>query len=129
MTVAAVPNYTSRRNLYLVEWANYPPKEQQADASGRAEIVYGPVPAARLWVVERLTIYCDSVTIPMFRWYVGDPHLYNIMEATDNGDFDAAEYPTGVPVGGGLYVRGVFTGAQAGSRAWLRLQYKVLQWQ
>lgn len=130
MTVAAtgVPFVATRRELRLVEWANYPPREVLANVNGRAEVRYGPVPAGKIWAVERLTIYSDSTTVPIFRWYLGDPKLYNIMEATDNGDFDAAEYPTAVPVGQGLSVVGVWTGAQEGDRCWLRLQYKVYEW-
>lgn len=106
----------------LVDRLNDPPYLTDVAPDGSATVTLPVVPDGRIQVVERIVIGSDSTTRPEVRVHLGTPDPVDVVDGTDRGRFDVAEYPMGLVVPAALSLLLVWSGADAGSRVWARVQ-------
>lgn len=108
----------------VTEAALSEPLQAVADASGRAQVELGPVPAGATMEVERISLRVeDTTSIPIALVYIGDAQQRNVVDGTPEGDIAFADYPRGlrVPAGGKLTIE--WREADADAVCTARLQY------
>lgn len=84
-------------------------------AAGQADVILGPVPVGFVWRISRAVVSSTSALVPIARLYKDRVNVANLVSGTDAGNFDEAEYPTGLQLQGGQRLIIRFTNATNGA--------------
>lgn len=112
----------------IVNAALSEPRQDEADASGRAEIVFDSPGTNLTREVERIILHSTSSVEPEALVFVGAEDDVNFMDGSPEARRAAADYPRGLRVPGDQVLRVVFNGADSGSICTARIQYVDMQW-
>lgn len=95
---------------------------QAADASGIAEVRFGPVPVGRVWDVERIIVHVDSANTTTALVFLGDTEIPNLLDGTPSGNLNVADCNPPIHVPDGEYFTIRWTGAVQGELCSARIQ-------
>ena len=97
------------------------------NAAGDGEVILGPVPASRRWVLARLAVFCtDDDPMPVASVYDGTASPGNLIDATYTGAQDVSDMG-GLPLDQSEFLTVRWTGGQALAVATVRLTgYEVV---
>lgn len=98
-----------------------------AGADGSILVEFDPVDSGCLWLVERITVLCDSSTPTQAAAYAGSPAARNFVDGTAHGNFDTADEASPILVDSNVVFTLQWTGASAGARGTARIQYQLVQ--
>jgi hypothetical protein len=90
-------------------------------------VEFDPVDSGSLWLVERITVLCDSSTDTQAVAYAGSPAARNFVDGTSRGNFDTADEASPILVDSNVVFTVQWTGASAGARGTARIQYQLVQ--
>lgn len=97
-----------------------------ATASGTVTGTFQPVPAGRLWLVERIVVSCTSSTPTAAAFYTDNVNAAGLVEGTSAGNFDIADENSPLAVDGGSTLIVQWTGASVGAVGTCRVQVREL---
>lgn len=97
-----------------------------ANAAGIAQAVFPAVPEGYLWLVERMTVMCDSALPTQATVYAGDPIPINLIDGTSRGNLDVADETSPALVQTGLPLTAVWSGCTPGAIGTIRVQYQLV---
>lgn len=80
-----------------------------------------------LWLVDRAVVSCTSSTPTRVRLYEGQEAVGSLLSGSASGNFDEADYPTGVLLQSGMQLLAVWSNASDGARGTVVLQVRVLR--
>jgi len=112
------------------ELADYVEVEKSTAAAGADGIVLLELPqldAEERWLLDHAVTSCTSTTVTDLRYYVGAIRDTSIVEQTDNGNFDVADWPNGLRVGPSGILTLRWGGCSAGAIGTANLQIRVLR--
>jgi hypothetical protein len=98
-----------------------------AGADGVILVEFPPVDAGTLWLVERITVMCDSSTPTQAVAYAGSPAARNFVDGTSRGNFDTADQASPILIDSNVVLTLQWTGASAGARGTARVQYQLVR--
>jgi hypothetical protein len=94
---------------------------------GTALAVAPQLELGELWLVDRAVVSCTSTTESVARVYENAAAPGFLLSGTASGNFDEADYPTGMLVQSGGQLLIVWTQASDGAVGTARLQVRVLR--
>lgn len=97
------------------------------NAAGDGEVILGPVPASRRWVLARLAVFCTvDDPMPVASVYDGTASPGNLLDATYTGAQDVSDMG-GLALDQSEFLTVAWTAGQAGAVATVRLTgYEVV---
>lgn len=97
-------------------------------AAGGIATAAGPqLDLSELWLVDRAVVSCDSSTPTRVRLYEGQVGPGALLSGSASGNFDEADYPTGVLIQSGSQLVAVWSNASDGARGTAVLQVRVMR--
>lgn len=96
-------------------------------AGGIAQLELPQLAGEQMWLVDHAVIACTSATPTQARWYDSWPADGNLLDGTDSGNFDVADWPAGLVVRPSTSVVVRWTGASAGAVGTIVVQYRLLR--
>jgi hypothetical protein len=124
--VLPIPSGSPISQWAVTDWGT-PNAVTPPAAAGRALVNFGTLDTGTQWLVDRAVIVCDSTTDTALRLYADEVSTRNLLSGSDRGNFDEAEYPSGLLIRGGSALLAVWTGCSAGAVATIRLQTRVMR--
>jgi hypothetical protein len=102
-------------------------RRSAAAAGGVATIDVGQLGSEEMWLLDHAVVQCTSSASTRLRLYetVVDP--LQLLDGSDKGNFDVADWPAGLLLSPGTSLVAQWTGAAAGAVAALTLQVRVLR--
>lgn len=110
----------------LVDFLRHTVRTEPA-AGSQAAVDLGQLDPDELWLVDRAVVSCDSTTKTSLRLYETTPDPLRLLSGSDLGNFDEADYPTGLQVAPSTSLVAVWSNASDGARGVLRLQGRVMR--
>jgi len=110
------------KSALLRERVQDEPYSTSAGPDGVATIELPAVPNGEQWAVERIVVGNTGQMLPECRIYLGRPTPTNLVDGTQTGRLDVAEYARDLVVPQGVKLTAQWTGATPGSLCWIRLQ-------
>jgi hypothetical protein len=120
MTIPLPSSISTASQWQLVDWLSLTQKATAA-ATGIARVELPALDTGEMWLIDRAVVACTSTTRTTVRIYVGSTTDVPL-SGSDSGNFDEAEYPSGLLVKPSQVLIAQWTGAVNGSIATLRLQ-------
>lgn len=110
----------------LLDYVSRPFRSQPATA-GAAQIELAELDSDEMWLVDHAVVNCSSTTPTQLRWYdsVVDPAA--LLDGSNAGNFDVADWPAGLQLGPSTRLLVRWTGASDGAIGTLTLQARVLR--
>lgn len=99
--------------------------EQAVSVGGEARVIFGPVPANRMWLVQRYVISVTGSPGSVCSIYTDEIATSTLEDGTISGDLDVGEGEPSLIVASGSVLIFHWLGAGAGNTASARLQYAV----
>lgn len=98
----------------------------KAASGGKCSVTFDQVPVDRLWLVDRLIVFCTSGT-PTIAYVFDDPAepTNALLGGTNAGNFDYDDANNPYLVDGGKQLHILWTGASNGAIGTARAQYRV----
>lgn len=128
MTVALPQSVSAASSWQLSDWTD-PVLTSPPAAGGTTQVEFRQLDVSELWLIDRAIIQCDSTTDTKLRLYASSAVVPNLLSGSDSdastGNFDEAEYPSGLLLRPTQWLLAVWTGASDGARATIRLQARV----
>lgn len=130
MSGFVLPRYVggSARGWELADYVEVEKSTAAAGADGVAVLELPQLDGDERWLIDHAVTTCTSSTVTDLRYYLGTVGRdTSIIEQTDNGNFDVADWPNGLRVGpsGVLTLR--WTGCSTGAVGSANLQIRVLR--
>jgi hypothetical protein len=122
----ALPYAVPAASSWQVRSWRYLQESATVGADGTARIDFDQLPGDVMWLVERATSSCSGAAGSELRLYQGEP-AGALLSGTSRGSFDEADYPLGMLVEPSTWLAAVWTGAEVGATAKLRIQVRELQ--
>lgn len=95
-------------------------------AGGRAAIEFDQLDTNELLLVDHAVVFCDSAAPTSVRWYAGGEDPQRLLDGSDRGNFDVADWPAGLQLTAtSLLV--VWSGATDGAIGALTAQARLLR--
>lgn len=110
----------------LVDW-QLPAWQSDPAAGGVATLRGDQLANDELWLIDRAIIDCSSVFVTSLRLYEDAPDPSRLLDGSDRGNFDVAEYPSGLVVRPSSVLVAQWTGASDGAVGTLRLQVRQMR--
>jgi hypothetical protein len=98
-----------------------------AAAGGTCQIAFGPVPEDQLWLLERVTVSCNSSTASSCTLYADVVDPSRALDYTPTGNFDVADESCPIQLETGTTLLVVWSAASAGAKGTARVQYRILR--
>lgn len=99
---------------------------QPAPASGVAQGELPAVPDGYLWLVDRMTVMCDSAAPTQATVYAGAPSPLNFVDGTSRGNLDVADETSPILVETGESLTVLWSGCTPGAVGTIRVQYQLV---
>lgn len=96
-------------------------------AAGACQGLLAQVPTDQLWIVDHAVAYCTSATSTVLRMYSDAAQPQYLLDGTDDGNFDVADWPNGLQLVPGRSLLAVWSGAADGAVGTLTVQMRVMQ--
>lgn len=96
-------------------------------AGGACSLALPDVEANELWLIDHMVVACDSTTPTTLRLYNGREDPLGLLDGSDRGNFDVADWPTGLHLASTRFLLAVWSGASDGARGVLTVQYRSLR--
>jgi hypothetical protein len=98
-----------------------------AGDDGRAVVEVPPLSQDELWLVDHAVVACSSTAPTSVRWYQDTETPARLLDGSDAGNFDVADWPAGLQLVPGAALLVVWSGATAGAAAAVTMQARVLR--
>ncbi|MCW2754665.1 MAG: hypothetical protein JWQ32_2076 [Marmoricola sp.] len=126
MTTLPVPSSPSDQWV-LNDYKQVVGTSPAAPASGITQLTFGPVPDNQMWLLDRITVSCNSAAVTTCTLYLdiaSDP--LHALDYTPSGNYDVADEAAAIqiPTNSSLIVQ--WTGATPGAVGNARAQLRVL---
>lgn len=120
--MVTLPVYTGSATAWqLVDFLNVQLRSDPA-AGGRASIDAGQLDPDEMWLVDHMVVWCDSAPATTVRLYESMADPLRLLDGSRTGNFDVADWPSGLQVRPSTSLLAVWEGAGQGSRGVLTLQ-------
>lgn len=96
-------------------------------AGGTATLTLPQLAFDELWLVDHAVVSCTSQTSTTVRWYADTVDPARLLDGSDTGNFDVADWPAGLQLAPGSCLVSVWSGADDGAVGVLTLQARVLR--
>jgi hypothetical protein len=110
----------------LVDWID----EQQSSApatGGVATVEFDQLEQDEMWLIDHAVIQCPGENGTVLRIYDGGVHPLRLLDGSDRGDFDVADWPAGLRIRPSSFLVAQWVGVLDGSVATLTLQARRLR--
>lgn len=91
-------------------------------AGGLAQLDFGALADTEMWVLSHAVVHCTSSTPTALRLYESVPDPGWLLDGSDRGTFDVADWPAGLQVSPSASLVAVWEGASDGAVGTLRVQ-------
>lgn len=116
----------SATGWHVVDW-----RTKRASSAPAADGVAGAqidVDPDELWFVTHAVVACDSPTLTTVRWYADRIDPLRLLDGSNSGNFDVADWPgDGLILEGGSSLLVVWTGAADGAVGAVSAQVRVMR--
>jgi hypothetical protein len=111
----------------LVERRRLVARTQPAVDGQPATVDFGQLDSDEQWLVDRsvVSVTGDDDTAAAVRLYDGDVGADNLLDGSDRGGFDVAEYPTGLLVSPSSRLTAQWVGLAAGAVGTISVQVRI----
>jgi len=120
-SIASVSQWT------FTDWRDIKATSAGADPFGVATITLDPVPDGEQWLLDRAVIQCTGALNGHMRMYANSFTALELLDGTDTGRFDVAEWPSGLLVRTAAALVIQWTGCDAGAVGRFRAQARVFR--
>jgi hypothetical protein len=110
----------------LVDWVE-PIFDSSAATGGLATITVDQLASDQMWLIDRAVVSCTSAAKTAARLYVNGVVARGLRSGSTVGNFDEAEYPSGLLVRPGSQLIARWTGCTDGAIATLALQARLFR--
>ncbi len=97
----------------------------EAAAGGSCSVLFDQIDPNELWLMTHAVISCTSSTPTSCRWYVDGIDPGRLLDGSDSGNFDVADWPMGLILGPSTALLVVWDGASDGAIGTFTLQAHV----
>lgn len=110
----------------LTDYVNRQLRSEPA-AGGVCQVEFAQLDGNELWLVDHAVVACDSTSATSVRWYAGAVSDLALLDGSDSGNFDVADWPNGLQVQPttALVVR--WTGVSDGARGVVSVQARSMR--
>jgi hypothetical protein len=98
-----------------------------AASGGAATGALDQVPTDQLWIVDHAVAFCTSAAPTTLRLYSDSAQPQYLLDGTDDGNFDVADWPNGLQLVPGRSLLAVWSGATDGAVGTITVQMRILQ--
>jgi hypothetical protein len=127
MSGVTLPTSVSTSSQWqLVDWRRARLSSAPA-VGGVATIDVGQLPDGEMWLLDHMVAQCDSTAATVMRLYEDSPQPLNLLDGSNKGNFDVADWPGGLLVRSSTSLIAQWAGASDGAIATLTLQARVLR--
>lgn len=98
---------------------------ETSGATGVATVRFGPVPAGRVWLVQRYLVHVENDPGSVASVYVGSPATVNLVDGTSKGDLDVGSGDPPLIVPGGQVLTFQWAAAGVGNECLATVSYWV----
>jgi hypothetical protein len=123
-----LPTYvgSAATSWQLVDWQT-PSWSSQPAAAGVARIDCDQLDSDELWLIDRAVVSCSSTAKTTLRLYDSGVDVLRLISGSSAGNFDEADYPGALVLRPSSQLVAVWSNADAGAVATLRLQVRQLR--
>lgn len=126
MTVILPQSIAASTSWTLVEYATL--QQQSAPAAGgTCQVQFAQLDSNERWIIDHAVSYCDSATPTTLRLYEGNVSPLALLDGSNAGGFDVADWPGGLAIRPAMFLIAQWTGAADGSRGTMTLQARILR--
>ncbi len=112
----------------LVDYVTRQGRTEPASGDGAPLVFeFGQLGDGELWLIDHAVVACDSTTATSVRWYESAISDLALLDGSDRGNFDVADWPAGLHVRPSQSLVVVWSGASAGARGAVTVQARVLR--
>ncbi|MBN9327979.1 hypothetical protein [Cellulomonas sp. 73-145] len=98
-----------------------------AAAGGVATAQFAQLDTSELWLVDHAVVSCTSSTATSVRWYRDSVDPRRLLDGSNSGNFDVADWPQSLQVQPGASLLVQWSGASAGAIGTCTLQARRLR--
>jgi hypothetical protein len=102
-------------------------RRSEPAADGLATIELQQLGPDEIWLVDHMVVVCDSTAPTVLRLYAGTVSPLALLDGSDSGNFDVAEWPTGLLVSQSTSLIAQWSGVDDGATAVLTLQARIMR--
>lgn len=124
--VVPVPVGGTAAGWSLVDFRSYRASTPAA-AGGLASLQLPQLDPTELWIIDHAVVSCTSSTPTSVRWYADTATPAQLLDGSNAGNFDVADWPAGLQLAPGTGLLVVWSGASNGAIGSLALQARVLR--
>lgn len=125
MTIPLPQPIPSASGWQFSDWRPIKATSGPASSAGVATITLDPVPDTEQWLLDRAIVQCTGVAGPLARVYEGNVNATSLLDGSNTGRFDVAEWPNGLLVRPSTSLVIQWTGCDVGAVATFRAQARV----
>lgn len=111
----------------LQDWGAPAATSSKAGADGIARAQFEALDVDVQWLVDRAVVTCNSGAITTLRLYDTEVLPGRLLSGSAAGNFDEAEYPSGLLIRPQSALVAVWTGCDPGAVGTIRLQTRVMR--
>jgi hypothetical protein len=126
MSVVLPQSIASTAGWQLVDWRTESLRTDPA-AGGLATATADQLESDQLWLITRAVCFCTSAGQTSLRLYASTVSPGFLLDGSERGNFDVAEYPAGLQLHGGQQLVAQWSNAAAGSVGTVNVQYSLYQ--
>ncbi|HEY0119341.1 MAG TPA: hypothetical protein VGC04_11220 [Cellulomonas sp.] len=109
----------------LTDFANPPQLVSAPAAGGTCRVALGALDLNERWSIDHAVVACSSPTPTTVRWYADVADAAHLLDGSNSGNFDVADWPSGLQIPPGTSLLVVWSGAAAGAIGTVTLQGRV----
>jgi hypothetical protein len=109
----------------LTDFANPPQLVSAPAVAGSCRVMLPALDLTERWSIDHAVVACTSPTPTSVRWYADVADAAHLLDGSNSGNFDVAEWPAGLQIAPGTSLLVVWSGAADGAVGTVTLQGRV----
>lgn len=94
---------------------------------GAARLELEQLAGTDMWLIDHAVVACDGTNDTTVRWYASTENPGALLDGSDSGRFDVADWPNGLLLRPSAALVVVWSGASDGAVGTITLQYRLLR--
>lgn len=123
-----LPTYSGpAASWHQIDWTERTFTTGKAGSDGLATFTAEQLAPGTQWLIDHAVVQCSSVAPTLFRLYVGQATAGGLRDGSAEGNFDVADWPSGLLLRPSAVLIGQWSGCTAGAVGVLTLQARVYE--